>query len=156
MAMAFTLQKYLDRKGVNYELFQHPYTSSCMQSAEVAHIHGDQIAKGVVLGDDIGYLMAVVPATHHVQLGKLHNTLDRYLGLVTEQELADLFKDCDVGAIPPLGDAYGMPVVMDESLTACPDIYFEAGDHEDLVHVSGEDFKALMSSAGKGLFSQHI
>lgn len=156
MAMAITLQKYLDHKGVKYEIIHHSYTSSSMQSAQAAHVSGDYIAKSVVLEDDIGYLMAVVPATHHVQFRILQETLDRRISLATEQQLKDLFNDCDAGAIPPVGDAYGMVVVMDESLTACPDIYFEAGDHEDLVHVSGVDFQVLMASAGKGRFSQHI
>ncbi len=156
MAIATKLKNYLDRKGIEYELVPHPYANSSMLTAEVAHISGDQIAKSVMLEDEQGFLIAVIPATHYVEFSKLRGQLDRQLGLATEKELAGLFDDCDVGAVPPLGEAYGLKVVLDESLKGHKDIFFEAGDHLDLVHVSGKDFQALMSNVEHGYFTQHI
>lgn len=155
MAIAITLREYLDQEGINYHLVEHPYTDRSTETAKVAHVPGDQLAKSVVLGDENGYLVAVLPATHHLDLGMLHRQLHRRLGLATEQELAALFDDCDVGAVPPVGEAYGLEVVVDECLSDCPDVYFEAGDHTDLVHVSGEDFQDLMTDARHGHFSRH-
>src|SRR5512134_3978048 len=100
--------------------------------------------------------MAVVPATHHVRLGQLSRQLGRHLGLATEQELRNLFSDCELGAIPPVGEAYHMEVIMDDSLATCPDIYFEGGDHIDLIHVRHDDFRKLMRHARHGLFSQEM
>ncbi len=156
MAIPITLLEYLEWKGVDYELIEHPHTSSSMKTAESAHIPGDQLAKGIVLEDENGYLMAILPATHRLELSKIHRQFNRRLGLVTEQELGDLFTDCDEGAVPPVGEAYGFDVVMDDSLANCSDIYFEAGDHTDLVHVSGNDFRCLMADAKHGQFSRHI
>jgi len=156
MGIAITLQEYLDREGVHYELVEHPYTGNSMHAAEAAHVPGDLVAKSVVLEDDQGYLMAVVPATHRVALGKVHRELDRMLGLATEDEVAHIFSDCDRGAAPAVGQAYGMDVMVDDRLLAREEVYFEAGDHRDLVHVRGDDFRSLMHDARHGQISRHI
>jgi len=77
----------------------------------------------------------------------------RDLHLATEDEIAELFDDCQLGAVPPLGPAYGIETLLDESLTSLADVYFEAGDHVQLVHLSGEDFQALLSGARRGYYS---
>ena len=156
MAVALTMQEYLDRWGVEYELVPHPHTSSSQETAEAAHIPGDNLAKAVLTEDYRGYLMVVIPANHQVEFDQLDFELDRRLELATEEELSDIFLDCEVGAIPPLGEAYGIDVALDDSLTDRDDIYFEAGDHSALVHVSGEDFRDLMASAEHGHFSTHL
>ena len=100
-------------------------------------------------------VMAVLPATHMVDLGAVRQQLGRDVGLATESELAGLFMDCEPGAIPPLGQAYGVEAIIDESLARAEDIYFEAGDHCALVHVSGKDFLKLMGNAPFGQISRH-
>ena len=155
MAIAITLKKYLEDSGIEYELIKHDYAATSMHSADKAHISGENIAKAVILYDGEDYIVAVVPATHQVQLGKLHKQFDRYMSLASESELHELFDDCSVGAIPPLGNAYGMDVMIDNHLDNCDDVYFEAGDHTDLVHVSGFDFRNLMTHAYHGEISRH-
>ena len=155
MGIPPTLQKYLDDKGIQYNILSHTHTGGSMETAQATHVPGDQLAKGVILEDDEGYLMAVVPATYQVELGKLHKHLNRHLGLATEPELTDLFHDCEPGAVPPLGQAYGMEQIVDESLADCKDVYFEAGNHTDVVHVSGTDFQTLMGGAPRYRFAQH-
>jgi Ala-tRNA(Pro) deacylase len=91
-----------------------------------------------------------------VDLGAVHRQLNRRLGLATDRELTDLFKDCEPGAIPPLGRAYGLETILDESLNGWQDVYFEGGDHVALVHVTGEDFLRLMADAPRGEFSHHV
>ena len=127
-----------------------------MNTAEAAKVPGDQLAKSIILEDEDGYLMAVLPATHHVEIGRLSQQLNRKLGLATESEIARLFTDCELGAIPPVGEAYGMEMIMEDSLSTCEDVYFEGGDHTDIVHVHGEDFKRLMRTAMHGQFSRHL
>jgi len=156
MTIAASVTDHLIREGVAYEVITHEHTRDSNHSAEAAHIPGDQLAKCVMLEDGKGYLMAVVPATHKVDLGAVHRQLNRKLGLATERELADLFKDCDPGAIPPLGQAYGMETILDDGLNCSRDVYFEAGDHEALVHVKGEDFLRLMGHALRGEISHHV
>jgi Ala-tRNA(Pro) deacylase len=156
MAVATTLKEYLNRWGVEYEVVPHTYTSSSQAAAEAAHVPGDKLAKCVMTEDYRGYLMVVVPASHEVEFSLLDENLDRRLELAEEEELADIFTDCELGAIPPLGEAYGVDVAVDSSLTACDDIYFEAGDHVELLHLRGEDFRDLMAGAEQGHYSRHL
>lgn len=156
MTIAVTVQDHLSRESVRYEVISHEHTRDSSHSAQAAHIPGDQLAKCVILEDREGYLMAVLPATHKVDLGAVHRQLNRRLGLATDREIADLFKDCEPGAIPPLGRAYGMKTILDVSLMGSHDIYFEAGDHVALVHVTGKDFLRLMADAPRGEISHRI
>ncbi len=156
MGIAITLREYLDSSDVQYDVLEHAPTGSSSETAQASDISGDQIAKAVVLEDENGYMVAVVPATHRVDLGVLHKQLDRRIGLATEPELTDIFIDCEPGAVPPLAQAYGMPVIVDDSLRGLDDIYFEAGDHHELIHLKGDDFEALMQDAEHGTFSHHV
>lgn len=156
MAVAMTLQEYLDRWGVEYDVLRHRHSSSSLETAEAAHIPGGKLAKCVMTEDYRGYLMVVVPADHQVAFDLLDEALDRHLELATEEELEDLFSDCETGAIPPLGEAYGIEVALDESLANCDEVFFEAGNHSELIHLSGEDFRDLMVGARRGRFSAHL
>lgn len=156
MAISLTLQQYLEDNGIRYDVMPHTFTNSSMNTAQATRVPGDQLAKSIILEDDNGYLMAVLPATHHIELGRLSMQLNRKLGLATEQEIGKLFSDCDLGAIPPAGEAYGMEMIMEDSLGACNEVYFEAGDHTDIIHVHGNDFKRLMRTAMHGRFSRHM
>ena len=155
MALANTVREYLDSKGVEFKLLTHPHTPSSMRTAEAAHIPGNQMAKSVVLEDDEGYLIAVIPASHRLELEQLSEQLHRRLELASEDELDDLFFDCEPGAVPAVGEAYGIRTVYDDSLSPHADIYFEAGDHTDVVHISGRDFSKLMSGCEHGCISSH-
>ncbi|MFQ5994752.1 MAG: aminoacyl-tRNA deacylase [Acidiferrobacterales bacterium] len=156
MAISPVLKDYLSKHHVSYSIIPHRRTLSSMKTAAAAHVPGDCLAKCVVLEDEDGFMMAVLPATHRIDLGALHHYLRRYLGLATENELGGLFQDCELGAIPPVGAAYGMETVVDESLTAQSEIYFESGDHEELIRVSGEQFQELMAGSRQACFSHHV
>ncbi len=155
MTMTTTLQNYLTQNGIAYDLVPHNMTSTSMGSARAAHINSGMVAKPVILEDELGYLMAVVPANAQVKIGKLNQVLDRRMGLATEAELKELFTDCDIGAIPPFGQVYHMQSIVDDSLLECSDIYFEAGNHHELVHINGKAFKKLMQGAPHSRICQH-
>jgi Ala-tRNA(Pro) deacylase len=156
MAIAGRVKWFLDNNQVKYDLVHHVHSSSSLDSARRARVPSDHLAKCVVLEDERGYLMVVLPASHRIELGEIRDRLGRKLELAGELELAQLFTDCEVGAVPPLGAAYGIPCVIDESLTEEHDVYFEAGDHEDLVHMAGEDFAALTAGLPHCAFSRHL
>lgn len=153
MPVSSSLRAYLDAQGIQYEIVEHPRSVSAPRIAALAHVPGARLAKSVLLEDEQGYVMAVVPSTHRVDLARLHRYTHRMLGLAVEEEIASLFKDCDPGAIPAAGAAYGIKTVVDDSLREQPDIYFEAGDHEALIHVNQQQFSALMSGAEHGPIS---
>lgn len=154
MGIATTVRDYLDEAGVRYELVHHAYAPNSRTAAHAAHVPPDQLAKPVMLEDEKGYLMAVVPASRRVELESLQRQLGRRLVLATEHELQDLFIDCTKGAVPAVGQAYGLDVIWDECLAQCADVYFEAGDHTDLVHMSGKEFTFLMGRKPHGRISQ--
>lgn len=156
MTIAASVENFLNQEHVPYDLVAHRHTWNSTYTAQAAHIPGDRLAKCVMLEDSQGYLMAVLPATHTVDLGAVRQQLGRPIGLATEGELAGLFLDCEPGAIPPLAQAYGVDAIVDESLLYADDVYFEGGDHCALVHVSGRDFRKLMGDALRGQIShQH-
>jgi len=155
MAMSSTLKNYLIQQGIDYEVQAHPRTRDSSHTAQASHVPGDRLAKAVMLEGDQGYLMAVIPSTHKLALKELFHQLQRRLGLAPERELQELFPDCELGAIPPLGQAFGVDTVVDEALLQQPEIWFEAGDHKEVVHISGVQFKALMAGATAGQFSHH-
>jgi Ala-tRNA(Pro) deacylase len=155
MTIAATLQRHLEGQGIGYEVRSHPLTGSSSETAQSAHISGNRIAKTVVLRDGDGYLLAVLPASHHLSLEMLQAWLGRSVALASEQEVGKLFPDCDLGAIPPIGDAYGLDVVLEESLGRLEEVYFEGGDHRTLIKVGGDQFRRLLSGARQGRFSTH-
>lgn len=143
MAIGQRLQKYLAENGIAYDVLPHTHTSSSMHTAQSAKISGKNLAKSVILEDESGYLMAVVPATEHVQFRKVNHALNRHLGMAIESELDTLFSDCELGAIPAVGSAYSMESIVDDKLLNCSDIYFEAGNHRELIHMEGNAFRRL-------------
>lgn len=147
MSISSTIKSYLDAQSINYELVAHVHTHSSMESAGAAHVESNHMAKAVIVKEDDDYTMVVVPCDFHVHLGKLHHFLGHEVGLATEQELASLFPDCEGGAIPPLGTAYHLKTLVDTSLLDRPVIFFESGDHENLVKVTGEQFSSLLGDA---------
>jgi Ala-tRNA(Pro) deacylase len=156
MAIAQSIEAFLKQHAVTYDLISHPRSGTSMQTAQFAHIPGDQLAKSVLLEDETGYLMAVIPSTRHVDLGTLHHRLQRQLGLAVEREVTELFPDCDPGAIPAIGPAYRVATIIDDALFDEPDVYFESGDHEALVHVSGQVFSSMMAGVPHARFTHHV
>jgi Ala-tRNA(Pro) deacylase len=156
MSMSPTLSDCLRNKGSRYKVVHHPYSHSSMETAMAAHVPGDRLAKTVLLEDEHGYVAAVLPSTCSVRLSELWALTGRHLVLAPESELRELFKDCDAGALPPVCIAYGMPTYLDESLTRHPDVYFESGDHEELIHMSTDQFLTLMDGAERARFSHRI
>jgi Ala-tRNA(Pro) deacylase len=155
MTIAARVQHYLDDCGVDYEILEHARTMTSMRTAEAGHISGERLAKAVLLKRDDGYCMAVLPASCHLRLGEVQDCLQQPVGLATEAEVGQMFADCEFGAIPPVGSAYGLEMIIDDSLAAQPDIYFEGGDHTSLIHVNATAFELLTTDARHGRFSRH-
>jgi Ala-tRNA(Pro) deacylase len=154
MPIARRLKWYLDSHHVDYEVISHIHTSSMSESARAAHIPAGRVAKCVLLEDERGYVMAIVPASCVVNLHTVEDELGRHLDLASESEIGDLFVGCEAGAMPPVGAAFNIPTAIDNALLRLPDVYFEEGDHEGMVHVSGEVFRALFSGSRAGRFGR--
>lgn len=149
-----TITNYLGRQDVSFETMPHRHTLTSRETAREAHVPGQRIAKGVLFCDDQDYVLAVVPASRRVDADRLCSLLGRReLSLASEDELALLFPDCEIGAVPAVGEAYGLRSVIDASLRGDEHVYLEAGDHQQLVRVLGSDFERLMQGATWGEIS---
>ncbi len=153
MSISPRLRSYLDRRGLKFEEVPHAPAKSAVQTADTAHIDRDRLAKAVLVRAGADYMLAVVPASRHVLLDSLKRYLGRDVQLAEERESEPLFADCDLGAIPPVGEAYNLETVMDECLLTADDVYFEGGDHRTLVHMHAEDWQKLMKDNARGAFS---
>ncbi len=149
------LRRYLNGLKLHYDVSVHARTDTAGETAHAAHVPGDALAKGVLLADDRGAVLAVLPSTHHISVEVLNNALGRRLSLVQEDRLPEWFDDCTPGAVPAAGGAYGVEVVVDPSLECAEEVFFEAGDHRHLVHVDAEGFERLMETARRANFSVH-
>jgi Ala-tRNA(Pro) deacylase len=156
MSIAPTLQHYLASKNVQYDVIPHEPTASSARTAEACHISGNCLAKAVVLRRDGGYLLAVLPASHHLHLTDLRDALGENIEMAKESEIDKLFHDCAHGAVPAVGQCYGLPLLVDDSIEAAPDVYMEAGDHQTLIRMSHSQFTDLMAQATHGRFSEQM
>lgn len=154
MAIAKRLEEFLDASGLPYEVRPHPRSVHSAQTARRSHVPLDHLAKPVLLADEYGYVLALVPAANRIDLDRLGAQLHRRLELACEAEIDGLFRDCEPGALPALGQPYEIPTVYDDALEGLREIYFEAGGHRDVVRMRGADYLELLSNALHGPFSQ--
>jgi Ala-tRNA(Pro) deacylase len=154
MTIAPTLQRYLDRM-ISYDVVTHTATQSSMRTAEASHISGDCLAKGIVLRRNGSYMLAVLPASHHIRLSDLRAQIGNDVDLAAEREIDELFQDCARGAIPAVGECYELDTIVDNSICDQPEVYMEAGDHMTLVHMKQAAFARLTADAWHGRFSVH-
>jgi Ala-tRNA(Pro) deacylase len=155
MTIAPTLHKYLAAENIQYDEIPHVLTMTSTRTAEACHVSGDRLAKAVVLRHDGGYMLAVVPSSHHVRMADLKARLGKEVEMANEAEINRLFADCAHGAVPAVGRCYGLDLIVDDSIDAQPEVYIEAGDHETLLHLSHAQFARLTANAPHGRFSAH-
>src|ERR1700753_1365521 len=154
MSIAPTLQRYLTAENIQYDVILHDPTMSSTRTAEACRIPGDRLAKAIVLRRNAGYLLAVLPASHHLRLSDLKDQLGDNVEMAEESEIDTLFPDCAHGAVPPIGHCYALPLIVDDSIEAQPEIYMEAGDHQTLLLLDHAQFSRLMENARHGRFSE--
>jgi Ala-tRNA(Pro) deacylase len=139
------LREFLNGNNVAYMTVPHAVAYTAKEIAALTHISNKELAKTVIVKVDGTMAMAVLPASYDVDLSALRNgTGARSVTLAKESEFRDKFPECDIGAMPPFGNLYGMAVYVDESLTQDKDIAFNAGSHEELLQVSYADFARLV------------
>ena len=150
MSLSRVVEAYLSNRDATYTVEMHAISTTSVDTARRAQIDEESLVKSVVLEDDRGFVLAVLPASCRLELDRLRIKLGRSLHLSSETEAVRLFPDCVLGAIPPLGAAYGLATVVDSSLEGREEIYFEGGDHESLVRMAGGEFFGLLATASVG------
>ena len=140
------LREFLDGQGIPYVAISHPVAYTTREIAALTHISNKELAKTVIVKIDSELAMAVLPASYEVDLSLLRAaTGARGVSLAKESEFKDRFPECEIGAMPPFGNLYGMAVYVEESLTKDKDIAFNAGSHHELLQVSYADFERLVN-----------
>ncbi len=139
------IKRLLDRENISYRFISHPEANSALQVAESIHLSGRQVAKVVIVNAMEEFGMVVLPAHLDLNLARFAEAMGVHrVSLADERELRELFPDCEVGAMPPFGNLYGLPVYVDESLAEEPVIYFPAGSHHEVVEMRHEDFERMV------------
>ena len=142
------LKEFLDAHQVKYVTIRHSEAYTAQEIAALAHIRGKELAKTVMVKVDGKMAMAVLPASNRVDMSLLNAAAGaKSIGLATESEFKSLFPDCEIGAMPPFGNLYGMSVFADASLTKDDEIAFNAGSHIELIRMAYKDFERLVQPA---------
>ena len=151
MAVAITLDEFLTKQHIGYEVIKHRSTETALDSSRSAKLPAGQVAKAVILEDDTGnILMASVPAKRRVSINRINMLTNGEYKLVHEAKLQELFPDCKKGAIPCIGDAYHLRMMVDDELLASDAVYIEAGDHQRMLKIDGEEFRHLVAKEPHG------
>lgn len=143
--IAQKVKAFLDENGVKYETIFHTLAYTAQTTAESAHIPGQEMAKTVIVKADGRMAMAVLPASRHVSFHELREiTGSSDVHLADENELRTLFPGCELGAMPPFGNLYGLDVWVDPLLERDEEIAFNAGSHTELIRMKYADFARLV------------
>ncbi len=144
MSIPRQIKEFLDSRDVTYRHFTHPQAFTASETAQAQHVSGRELAKSVIVMADDYLIMAVIPANDRLDVEKLcHLVGASSIRLATEQEFEAVFAGCEVGAEPPLGRLYKVPVWLDASFEQHPIIIFNAGTHTDTIQMSMEAFEKL-------------
>lgn len=139
------LKEFLDSNNVKYASISHSTAYTAQEIAASAHIPAKELAKTVMVKVDGKMAMAVLPGSYKVEFDKLKDVSGaNNVELASEQEFKDMFPECEIGAMPPFGNLYGMNVYVSQSLAEDKNIVFNAGSHKELIRLSYNDFENLV------------
>ena len=139
------LKELLDEARVSYEVYNHPLAYTAQEIAAQQHFSGKEMAKVVVLDIDGRLVMGVIPGSQRINLNTAKASFGaKAVKLATEDEFISRFSECEIGAMPPFGNLFGLPVVVDPALEKDESIYFNAGNHVQTVRLLYRDFAKLV------------
>ena len=140
------LKAFLDEQHIKYVSITHSTAYTAQEIAASAHIPGKEVAKTVMVKVDGAMAMAVLPASYQIDFDLLKTAIGaQEVELATEEEFKGLFPECEVGAMPPFGNLYGMDVFMAASLAEDEEIAFNAGSHTELIQMAFPDYVRLVT-----------
>lgn len=136
--------QFLDNRDIPYTRVDHSPVFTAQRLAQAVHCSGEMVAKTVLLKVDDGFMLAVLPATHHVDLLRVQVFLGaHHVDVAREKECARHFEDCELGAIPPFGTHYGVRTMLDDSLASEDEIIFCGNKHDEAIRMQMSDYLAL-------------
>lgn len=150
------VKSYLEKAGIDYEVLEHDPVYTAQEVAAASHVKGKELAKAVMIKADGDQYMLVMPATRMINFEMLKENLGKKnVSLAPEEEFTQIFPDCEMGAMPPLGKLYNIKVLLDKSILDDEEIVFNAGTHHDIIKISLDDYMKL-ENPEKASFTTHI
>lgn len=155
MPVSARVENYLIQANVDYQVVHHNFSHNAQGSASAAHVPLSKVMKSVLLKETLSdrFVLAIIPARNKLKIPWVNNELNRNLAIADEIQLAFQFPDCILGAVPAIGQAYNMDIIWDEQLASQPDLYFEGGDHQELIHITKAQFSKLFQPHPHSLIS---
>lgn len=139
------LTEYLDKNSVKYVVLTHSPAYTALEIAAISHVPGREVAKTVMANVDGKMCMAVLPSSYMVDFDMLRKGLKATdAELAAEKDFLEAFPECEVGAMPPFGNLFGMDVYVDDSLIGDHEIIFNAGNHREIIRMGARDFERLV------------
>jgi Ala-tRNA(Pro) deacylase len=143
---ASRVKEFLETNHILFTSIVHPTSYTAQGTAAYAHVPGHELAKTVLVKADVQLAMTVLPASAQLDLAAFRKlTNAKSVALAAEPEFETKFPDCDLGAMPPFGNLYGIPVYVEEKLAEDDEIAFNAGSHQELLKMKYEDFERLVN-----------
>ena len=154
MAISISFNEYLTNHNVDYELVKHRHTRSSFDSSCSAHLPSAEVAKAIILQcSDGSYLMSVLSVGHKLSIAQLNQVMGKDYHLLSETRLSRLFPDCEQGAIPSIGEAFSIDMLVDDGLLREKQVYIEAGDHRHLVKIKQQEYAKILTKVPHGNIS---
>lgn len=144
MSVLNSLKNYLDDNGIKYRAISHSPAYTAQEIASLVHVPGKDLAKTVIVKSEDGYAMVVLPASRKINFDALKTVMSKnQVELAKEEEFEKMFPDCELGAMPPFGNLYNMPIYVAKALSEDEEIAFNAGTHTDVIKMSYGDLERL-------------
>ncbi|NQY87652.1 MAG: YbaK/EbsC family protein [Colwellia sp.] len=154
MAISISFNEYLSNHNIDYELVKHRFTKSSFDSSCSAHLPSAEVAKAIILqSSDGSYLMSTLSVGHKLSLAQVNQLMGKNYHLLNETQLSELFPDCEQGAIPGIGAAFAIDMLVDDGLLGKKQVYIEAGDHRHLIKVDQQQFANILANVPHGNIS---
>jgi Ala-tRNA(Pro) deacylase len=154
MTIATGVSEFLRDHRIPYEVLWHRRADTSLRAAREAGVSPDQVVKAVVLEGDGELFMALIPADRMLDIGAISKCIGTGVRLADPGEFENIFDDCRPGAVPAAGPKYGFPTLLDDHLAGAADVYFDAGDQEELIHVKGSRFRSALGPVQIGEFTR--
>ena len=146
MPVAKMTKEFLDKNDVKYLIISHSRAYTAQEIAASTHIPGKELAKSIIVKIDGELIMIVLPASHKINFDLLNAALGKTkTKLASEDDFKSVFPDCEIGAMPPFGNLYDVPVYMAQSLEDDIEIAFNAGTHTEVIRLAMDDYKRLVN-----------
>ena len=154
MTISISFNEYLTDHHINYELVKHRYTKSSFDSSCSAHLPSAEVTKAIILQcSDGSYLMSALSVDHKLSIAQVNQLMGKNYHLLNETRLSELFPDCEQGAIPSIGEAFAIDMLVDDDLLRAKQVYIEAGDHRHLIKINQQQFAQMLAKVPHGNIS---